>query len=228
MAIYIVQMGSDGPVKIGFSKRPHVRIRSLSVSSPADLKVIAIIKGDTFTEAELHKRFEYAHIKGEWFKPVPELVNFDSTWESVSQDRRAQMASMVANGVSVHYVAEHFSVKRNVVRAACAEHGVTPQLTKPTILDVTDADKRHRFKKGESRPHSIETARKIGASNRGKKRSDESRKRLSEARKLFYHKRLKAIDLIKNGLSDKQVADSLDLMLRSVEIIRRQVYAMTT
>lgn len=74
--IYFVQRGEAGPVKIGVSANPDSRIAALQKSYEEKLRVLAIILGDLAAERALHERFAEHRIKGEWFKPVPEILDF--------------------------------------------------------------------------------------------------------------------------------------------------------
>lgn len=74
--VYFARAGLDGPIKIGFSARFKTRIAQLRTSSFHDIVLLATISGSLQTEHELHQRFAAAHIRGEWFHPVPELLAY--------------------------------------------------------------------------------------------------------------------------------------------------------
>jgi hypothetical protein len=71
---FIRQVGAIGPIKIGCSKLPEGRLHSLMAWSPVDLEIVAIIPGDYDLEWNIHDCFALAHIRGEWFRPMPDLV----------------------------------------------------------------------------------------------------------------------------------------------------------
>ncbi len=52
----------------------NTRVLNLSTSTPLSLDVLAVIDGNWNTEQALHRRFARARIRGEWFRPVPELL----------------------------------------------------------------------------------------------------------------------------------------------------------
>jgi hypothetical protein len=78
-AVYIIQMGNDGPVKIGFSNRLSERLKSIQTDCPYKIKIIAVIENCSFQdEHDLHKKYRHLRIHGEWFeKNVLSLINED-------------------------------------------------------------------------------------------------------------------------------------------------------
>ena len=80
---YFVQPVDGGPIKIGYTRQsPKARLRAIQIGSPVLLEVVGMVIGDR--EVELHQRFAYARMHGEWFRPVPELVGFILECESDS------------------------------------------------------------------------------------------------------------------------------------------------
>lgn len=65
--IYFIQSGDDGPIKIGFSNRPDRRAPELQTGNPRELLLRHVVPGDRAMEKQLHRRFEPALIRGEWF-----------------------------------------------------------------------------------------------------------------------------------------------------------------
>jgi hypothetical protein len=76
--VYFFQVGTEGPVKIGRTNRsPLSRLADLQVSMPFDLRVVALQIGvPVHRETELHRRFAHLNIRGEWFRPGHELMEF--------------------------------------------------------------------------------------------------------------------------------------------------------
>lgn len=75
---FIRPQGMDGPVKIGFSKRPSDRLHSLSGASPLKLELAAVGAGCPSTEKMLHNRFADQRSHGEWFDcsdDIAELIS---------------------------------------------------------------------------------------------------------------------------------------------------------
>lgn len=73
--VYFIQVGNDGPIKIGRATDPATRISDLQCSSPFRLIPRLIITGAA-KEKMLHRRFKDCHIRGEWFKPRKHLRDF--------------------------------------------------------------------------------------------------------------------------------------------------------
>ena len=75
--IYFIQVGTSGPIKIGYTSKPiKQRLASLQSANPKPLRLIATLDGDLFTETELHQRFQPHRGLGEWFDPDPDLIQF--------------------------------------------------------------------------------------------------------------------------------------------------------
>jgi Meiotically up-regulated gene 113 len=67
MAVYFVQAGDGGPVKIGFAEDVTGRILELQAGNHLPLIVRRIVPGSRLVEAWLHRRFSVSRIRGEWF-----------------------------------------------------------------------------------------------------------------------------------------------------------------
>lgn len=65
--VYFIQVGDQGPVKIGRATDPERRIAALQTGSPEDLHLRDVIPGAAPLEAAMHQRFAPARIRGEWF-----------------------------------------------------------------------------------------------------------------------------------------------------------------
>ena len=68
---------SDGErIKIGFSERPRRRILGIGSTLGKDLKTLAVVPTSIAGEFETHQRFAHLKIRGEWFRPEPDLLQF--------------------------------------------------------------------------------------------------------------------------------------------------------
>lgn len=75
--IYFIQDEVTTHIKIGFTDHPpEDRVAQLQTGSPSKLVLLASCVGDRSTEDELHERFKDARVHGEWFRPVPALLQF--------------------------------------------------------------------------------------------------------------------------------------------------------
>lgn len=75
MAIYIVRVGSSGPVKLGYAANPKQRIEILQVGQPAHLNVLRVMEGCRQFEVALHRHFAPLRIRGEWFAYSEEMLD---------------------------------------------------------------------------------------------------------------------------------------------------------
>lgn len=76
--IYFIQ-SPDGAIKIGTSIRLTERIKQIAVDANIEVKsllVLAVMNGAYAEEQAIHAKFEEYRIRGEWFKPNPELTSF--------------------------------------------------------------------------------------------------------------------------------------------------------
>jgi hypothetical protein len=71
---YFLQAGSDGPIKIGWTRNLPVRLRTLSTLCPDPLRLLGVIRGDV--EDLCHMRLGAYRIHGEWFAPSSVVVDF--------------------------------------------------------------------------------------------------------------------------------------------------------
>lgn len=74
--VYFVRESLRGAIKIGVSKHVKKRAKELGYGMPYTVTVLAVTEGGRGVEALLHMRFSHARIKGEWFHPVPELLEY--------------------------------------------------------------------------------------------------------------------------------------------------------
>ncbi len=76
--IYFIQSGEDGPIKIGITDNVTNRLCSLQSASPYKLKVLysAKLREDlaNLEERHMHFIFKGIHLRGEWFRPMPFLM----------------------------------------------------------------------------------------------------------------------------------------------------------
>lgn len=75
-SVYFIQQGADGPIKIGVTVDVEKRRRVLQTGSAQTLVLLSTIKGTEKQEAELHRRFKHLRLRGEWFRPEPELLAY--------------------------------------------------------------------------------------------------------------------------------------------------------
>lgn len=74
MAVYFIQAVDGGPIKIGSSGNPDMRLSDLQVANPKVLRILATMPGGTPQEWALHEQFKKYRVQGEWFTPAPEIM----------------------------------------------------------------------------------------------------------------------------------------------------------
>ena len=74
--LYFIQCDDDGPIKIGVTVDLSGRLQALQLANHHELKIIATENASLKREKELHERFGYLKIRGEWFKPGNELLAY--------------------------------------------------------------------------------------------------------------------------------------------------------
>lgn len=77
--VYLMVDNRNGLTKIGFSKYPEYREKTLQSEVP-DIEMIFYEKGSIKIEKEIHKAYEYKRVRGEWFNlnmdDIEEIKNF--------------------------------------------------------------------------------------------------------------------------------------------------------
>ncbi len=71
--VYFVQVGDDGPVKIGFTTNMPHRLATIQTGQPQKVRLRAFAYGGRDMEAQFHATFDDLRLRGEWFKFEGEL-----------------------------------------------------------------------------------------------------------------------------------------------------------
>ena len=75
MPVYFIKpIGMEGPVKIGCTKMPKVRLSTLDTWSPFPLEIAVEVSGGFDIERRFHNLFSHLHQRKEWFHAAPELT----------------------------------------------------------------------------------------------------------------------------------------------------------
>ena len=75
-SVYFALDRDSGEIKIGTSKKVRSRMKNVARETKRSIVVMATVDGDREVEQSLHRRFRHARIRGEWFRPVPELLDY--------------------------------------------------------------------------------------------------------------------------------------------------------
>ena len=71
--IYVVGNKKESVCKIGYSKDPFKRIKSIQTGCPFKLHIFLIIRGNRTIEKQLHRKYKSYKHTGEWFKYEKDL-----------------------------------------------------------------------------------------------------------------------------------------------------------
>lgn len=71
--VYAIQIGDDGPIKIGQSRSPEKRLASLQGASPYSLRIAHRIPNERGLERGIHHVLAAHRMRGEWFTNHPEV-----------------------------------------------------------------------------------------------------------------------------------------------------------
>ena len=76
--IYFILDTYSNAVKIGYTtiKGLRRRLQTLQTGTPYELRLLGALWGDKKIEKQLHEKFHYSHIRGEWFHYTKELEEF--------------------------------------------------------------------------------------------------------------------------------------------------------
>lgn len=119
---FLRPVGAQGPVKIGQSRTPLIRLKTISSWSPVELELAAHTPGARDLEARLHAAFAKDRLHGEWFSASAALssliadiqcgefdagslpaerVRGDSNWTDVSRFSVSMAAALRRVGARV-------------------------------------------------------------------------------------------------------------------------------
>lgn len=75
VALYAIEAPTSGLVKIGSSKNPHYRFKTIQAMSPEmlEMRIISPVDGREL-EKSFHERFVHLRHHGEWFRQEQELT----------------------------------------------------------------------------------------------------------------------------------------------------------
>lgn len=100
--IYFIQQGDDGPIKIGRTENLPQRMRELQVGNPELLRLLGVIP----EEAELQALFGNLRVRGEWFKPESQILDFIQAYTMTPDKFDLEMMPDEAEHHQVSFTAE--------------------------------------------------------------------------------------------------------------------------
>lgn len=134
MVYFIKPVGMPGPVKIGCSRGPVVRLSGLTAWSPWPLEIIATCLGDGKLEKQLHEHFAEYHSHREWFHAHPAIL---------------ETAQKIAAGIPPHEAAD-LKVKTGTIRTQAQKRKLSPENRQRTSYRMRLWWAEERAKRGGS------------------------------------------------------------------------------
>lgn len=142
-----------GPIKIGCSSAPSIRIRQLESDLRAKFTILAEAPGDFILERNLHLKFAASRIEGpqradgkqvagscEWFDATPELLTFIQDVKAtgavalgMGECREKLFAARYLAGETLQSIATDFGITRERVRQILRREGVTSLGMRPYV-----------------------------------------------------------------------------------------------
>ncbi len=123
--IYVIRSDHAPIVKIGYTERGDLRLKSLAHQERCSFTILAYINGRMQDESKLHKRFRDMRLHGEWFAEEGALERFIARAAAVSD--RADVGlrfSCLAAGTGTGAHSKACKMWRNGQRlAGAATHG---------------------------------------------------------------------------------------------------------
>jgi len=92
--IYFIQGASGGPIKIGYTANIGMRLKELQTGFPDTLIILCAKKGWINEERDYHRAFSEYRLKGEWFKPVDEILTTISKIKDKQEVAKAKSAEL--------------------------------------------------------------------------------------------------------------------------------------
>jgi predicted GIY-YIG superfamily endonuclease len=67
-SLYFIQAKGSGRIKIGRSKNPERRLKTLQTGNASQLKMVCSLNGLGWRERDIHEALKKWRLKGEWFE----------------------------------------------------------------------------------------------------------------------------------------------------------------
>lgn len=164
MHIYFAQVGTGGPIKIGFSRDVRRRLAALQTGHSERLNVLRVYEGSQDDERSLHQRFAAYRENGEWFAPAPEILSAEIGLPAVDIAAALARSSKAKNGYSAEgyksFIAKHEARMQDPEALARIERGRayctsvfrlhTALRRLPDILAISDPPRRRRRELAEA------------------------------------------------------------------------------
>ena len=115
MAVYFIQAGEGGPVKIGTSEDVERRLRGLQMAHWAELRLIRTLPGSFIEERWLHWYFALNHLRSEWFIYCPQMLTIVPTVNDGNIKAHPLAKFRSSRGWSIDDCADAFGVSASAI-----------------------------------------------------------------------------------------------------------------
>jgi len=121
MAVYFIQAGVAGPIKIGLAVDPRERMANLQTGHYERLVLLGVLPGDATSEQEIHRRVASSRLHGEWFRPSDEVLSIVAV---SSMDVNSAMAASIA--LRTERREKRIVLRRQEAASAAVDAATTP------------------------------------------------------------------------------------------------------
>ena len=74
--VYVVQFGTGRPIKVGSTVNLGARLSKMSIDHYEPVEMLYLHRGGFKEERAIHKRFARYRLRGEWYSPAPEVIEW--------------------------------------------------------------------------------------------------------------------------------------------------------
>lgn len=116
--VYFLRCDSSGLIKIGVSTNVAHRVSAIQSGSPTQMTLLATEEGGQEREKQLHDTYAEHRVRGEWYRPTDELLDYISDQEQPSGPKeRKTLDSKLLDRFAADCVSAK-TTPRKVLRAA--------------------------------------------------------------------------------------------------------------
>lgn len=98
--IYFLRAKDSGNIKIGYSTNPEQRKAGLQSAHYEELEFVGLMDGTIDDETVIKRRFAKHKIRGEWYSPHQEILDFIATNANRTD---VNLVESIGNGDSARY-----------------------------------------------------------------------------------------------------------------------------
>ena len=100
--LYFISTTRKNVVKIGIANNPKKRLKTFQTAHYEELIILRVIKVENRAlafklETALHQKFKKYHIRGEWFKLTPTVMNFIENYQTHNISLLDELVSFFSN-----------------------------------------------------------------------------------------------------------------------------------